>query len=291
MVKWAFMTDPDTGNVALYDEPVATGDPADPDAARNAPLNDPEGNLAFLYWHSLLDNMEVLFDTTVTVHHAATAAGSTAADNGANQSVAFDVDAATTDWDVFTHSAGYEPVVFAAVGADILVPGYPIQVPVSADGAARYMTVHTSSTKVFLREFRTRGLAGLTALSQDYRLIGFRPQRAAEGNDPPRLLDFDPDTGLFSMGDGRFRNDRRYLQVVPGGSPLGLPYGRTLDLKNGGFRLAKSNGTTVDPLPNTIKQGIWAPGGTFSTDTLTYGAPMYYDGTWSPSEILEVQAP
>lgn len=292
MVKWALMTDPDTGNVGLYDEPVASGAYDDPDSARNAPLNDPEVNLAYVYWHILFDNMEVLFDTTATVSHAATAAGTTGSDSGAAQSAAYDVDATTVDHELYTHGAGYEPIVFAAVGDNILVPGYPVQVPVASNGAARYVTLYVTTTKVFLREYRTRGASGLSSLSQDYRLLGFREQRSADGNDPPRLIDFDPDTGLVTLGDGRWRNDRRYLQVVSGGSPLGLPFGRTLELKNGAFRLALSDGSTFDPLPSTtIKQGVYASGGDFASDTLVYGNPIFYDGSWSPTEILEVQAP
>jgi hypothetical protein len=219
MARWAFMVDPVTQNIGLYDEPVASGDPTDPNSARNAPLNDPEGQLASLYWHILLDNMEVLFDTSVTVSHAATSAGGSTSDSGAQQSAAFDVDDTTADHDVYTHSAGYEPFVLAAIGDNILVPGYPVQVPVSANGAARYVTVYVTSTKVFLREYRTRGASGLSALSQSYRLLGFRRQRSAEGNDPPRLADFDPD------------------------------------------------------------------------DPVGYGSPYFYGGSWTPGEILEVQAP
>lgn len=291
MVKWAFMTDPDTGNIALYDEPVATGDPADPAAPRNAPLNDPEGNLASVYWHILLDNMEVLFDTSVEVEHAATAAGTTTSTSGAQQSGAFDIDETMTDHEVYTHDAGYEPFVLAAVGNNVLVPGYPVQVPGSFNGAGRYVTVHCSSTKVYLREYRTRGASGLAALTQSYRLLGFRRQRSAEGNDPPQLIDFDPDTGILKLGDGRWANNRRYLQVVPGGSPLALPFGRTLDLKNGAFRLALSDGSTVDPMANNIRTGIVATGGQFASDSIVYGDPNTYDGDWEPGEILQVQAP
>lgn len=293
MAKWAFMTDPDTGNIGLYDEPapaVTDADYEDPNSAPNAPLNDPEGNLAHLYWHILLDNMEVAFDQVVTVNHSAIAAGTSAAGQ-VGQSAAFDYDATTVDHDAYTHGLGYEPFVLVAIGNDLLTPGYPVQIPVSTNGAARYVTPYVTASKVFLHEFRSRGLAGLDAVSIDYRLLGFRQQRAAEGNDPPQLIDFDPATGLLKLGDGRWASDRRYLQVVPGGTPFGLAYGRTLDLDNGAFRLARADGTTYDPIPNTVKTGVYASGGSFATDTLVYGNPITYGGAWSPAEILDVQAP
>lgn len=289
-MAWVFMTDPDTQNIGLYDEPTSTGDFDDPDSARNAPLNDPENHLAQLYWHILLDNMEVAFDEVVTVSHGSFTAG-TAGAGETPQNAAFDYDTTMVDHDVYTHSLGYEPFVLVAIDDKMLAPGYPVQVPVSTNGSARYVTPYVTSTKVFLHEFRSRGAAGLSGIDIDYRLLIFKQQPDTEGNSPPRLIDFDEGTGILKMGDGRWSSDRRYLQVVPGGTPFGLTYGRTLDLKNGAFRLARADGTTYDPIPNTVKQGIWASGGEFETDTLVYGNAMNYDGTWTPDEIIEVQAP
>ena len=64
---FVFMMDPNTGNIGLYDEPVSTGDFDNPNSARNAPLNNPEDNLAYVYWHIQFNNMEVAVDQSVTV--------------------------------------------------------------------------------------------------------------------------------------------------------------------------------------------------------------------------------
>jgi hypothetical protein len=287
------MTDPATGNTGLYDEPVPAANDAeyeDPNSPPNAPLNDPENYLAYVYWHILLDNMEVAFDEIVSITHGAFSAGSSI--SGGSQSAAFDYDATTVDHEAFTHDMGVEPFVLVAIGNNMLSPGYPVQLPGTTNGSARYVTPYVTATKVFLHEYRSRGLAGLGATTIDYRLLGFRPQRPAEGNVPPRLRDFDPATGLLTLGDGRWRNDRRYLQVVPGGTPFGLIGGRSLDLKRGAFRLARADGTTYDPIPpGTVKTGVVASGGEFASDTLVYGSAIEYDGDWTPEEIIQVQAP
>ncbi|MDF2984220.1 MAG: hypothetical protein K0Q69_3992, partial [Devosia sp.] len=56
MAKWAFMIDPITNNIGLYDEPVpaaTVSDYANPNSAANAPLNNPEAYLPYVYWHIL----------------------------------------------------------------------------------------------------------------------------------------------------------------------------------------------------------------------------------------------
>ncbi len=286
---WAFMTDPATGNVGLYDEPVGTGDPADPDSARNAPLNNPAANLAHLYWHILLDTMEVVSDTVVSINHSAidAAAGSLAGDNVVASD--FDANGNLLDWDIGTHGLGYEPLVLIAVGQAMITPGYLVQVPGSVNGSARYVSPYVTVNKVFLREFQSRGATGLAGVAIDYRVLVFKRQPAADGTG--QLIDWNPTTGELRLGEGRFSNKRRYLQVVPGGTPFGLVYGRTIDLKNGAYRLARADGSTYDPVPATTKTGVWFGSGQFATDTLTYGNSMAYDGAWTPGEILEVQAP
>lgn len=288
-MAWAFMVDPATGNVGLYDEPVGTGDPADPDSARNAPLNNPGANLAHLYWHILLDSMEVVSDTVVSINHATidAAAGSLAGDNVVASD--FDANGNLLDWDMGTHGLGYEPLVLIAIGQNMITPGYPVQVPGSVNGSARYVSPYVTTNKVFIREFQSRGASALAGLSIDYRVLVFKRQPVADGTG--QLIDWNPATGELRLGEGRFSNKRRYLQVVPGGTPFGLVYGRTIDLQNGACRLARADGSTYDPVPTTTKTGVWFGSGQFASDTLTYGASMAYDGTWAPGEILEVQAP
>ena len=286
MAKWVFMTDPATGNIGLYDEPVATGDFDDPNSSRNDPLNDPEGNLASVYWHILMDNLEVAFDDVVSVSHGAIGSGTDDLGSGAATNSVYDIDATTVDHDVLTHGLGYEPLAFAAIGDDILTPGYPVQYPGTTNGSARYVCLYVTSTKVFLREFRSRGSAGLAAINLDYRIIVFKrpPARDASG------ILIDNSDGVM-LGEGRFHASRRYLQVVPGGSPLGLALGRTMDGNNGAPRFVSADGTIFDPVPTSVKMGIVATGGEFASDSIVYGDPMTYQGTFAGDGAVLVQVP
>lgn len=283
------MIDPDTGNIALYDEPVDSGDPADPDSARNAPLNDPTGNLAHLYWHILLDNMEVFSDDVVSVSHSTIAAASGGLGGETGVQSDFDTNGSFVDHDVKTHSLGYEPLVLVAVGNNLIPPGYPAQVPGTTNGSARYVTPYVTTTKVFLHEFQSRGASTLASETIDYRILVFKQQPAADASGI--LIDWDEGDGVLTMGEGRFDSSRRYLQAVSGGTPFGLVTGRTIDCKNGAYRVARADETTFDPIPSTTKQGIYASGGEFASDTLVYGSAMNYDGAFTPSEIIDVQAP
>jgi hypothetical protein len=89
------------------------------------------------------------------------------------------------------------------------------------------------------------------------------------------------------MAFERFDSSRRYLQVVPGGSPLGLSLGRTIDLNNGAPRAVRPDGTTFDPVPATLTtriQGNYQP-------APAYGASLAYGGSYAGPETVQVQAP
>ena len=170
----------------------------------------------------------------------------------------------------------------------MLAPGYPVQVPGTTNGSVRYVSVYVTTTKVFLREFRSRGAAGSPAITLDYRVVVFGKQPTPSGN---KLMDFVASTGILKMAKGRFDSSKRYLQVVPGGSPLGFTVGRTMDAKNGSPRFVAPDGTVFDPVPSTVKMGIVAAGGSFASDTVTYGAPMNYTGSFVGGAAVQVQAP
>lgn len=299
MAKWVFMTDPDTNNVGLFDEPtpaVSEADYADPNSACNAPLNDPEAYLAHVYWHILFDNMEVLSDTVVTVTHATIPAGGTSSggtgggdypDGGIALGSGFDYAYAPVDHLLLAHGAGTVPIVLVAIGEQIISPGHIVQI--SADGVARYVSVWVDGTNVQLHEYASRGTASQAGLSVDYRVLVFRPQRAAEGNVPPILRDFDPVTGIVTMGDGRWSSEYRYLQVVPGGTPFLLAMGRTLDLNNGAPRYVAADGSIFDPVPASMVLTMRIGGGVISGSNS--GTPGNYGGSWTGDEVIEVQAP
>jgi hypothetical protein len=279
--RWAFMTDEVTGNIGLYDEPAA-GDPTDPNSAANAPLNNPAANLQYLYWHIQLDNMEVLSDAVVSITHGAVAVAGVPPSAGVGVTGQYDYAYTPVDTVLVTHSLGYLPMAYVAIGNNLVTPGYIVQM--NASGAARYVSVFVTTTQVLLREWAQRGTVALSALSQDYRVMVIREQPAADGS--KRLIDWDQVNAILRMGEGRFDSSRRYLQVVPGGTPFGLALGRTLDLANGAPRFVAPSGTIYDPVPASTVMKYVLPG--FAT---SFGASMAYNGSFTGDPVLQVQAP
>lgn len=289
----AYMIDPTTGNVALYREPVDSGAYDDPNSARNAPLNDPENNLKHILWHIQLDNMEVFQQQDVTINHPDIAAGTSNIEGGttgegASLSGGYDYSYTPVDHELLTHGLGYEPIVYVADGTKIISPGYIIQRAGPGGTATRYISLYVDTNKVYLREHGARGGAILPGISKTYTVLVIRRQRAAEGNTPPILQDFNETTGLLKLGDGRFSSDRRYLQVVPGGTPFGLVLGKSMDFNNGAPRFIDADGNIVDPVPAEFTVRIYVGTSTYGADLST---PGNYNGSFTGSETIRIQAP
>lgn len=278
------MADPLTGRCALYDEPSQTGEPDDPNAPRNAPLNDPGNNLEYLYFHSDLDNMEVVQQASPSINHQPVPQG--AMPPGA--SIDFGWNTQTDDHLLLTHNLGYVPsamvIVTTLPGDDVMLwPGMPVQT--QGDGGARYATVYCTETEVRLFESASTGSTNLSGANIGYEVLVFRDQPQAEGE---LLIDFDPGTGRVRMGLGKFDSSLRYLQVVPGGSPFFIPVaGRTIDLQNGAPRMWRSDGSYWDPVPFNLRAALGKAYGW----PLTYGAGMHYQGGYPGPTPLGVQAP
>lgn len=275
------------GVVAIFDEAPGGGEPTQLGALRNRPAADPENWLPNLYFHSSMDMMEVASDDLVTINHGgidAATGGTTEIPINSN----FDVDGTTVDWELKPHGLPYEPLVMVTLDDDVLAPGYPVQIPGTTNGSVRYASAFVTSTRVMLREFRSRGAAGLAAASRTYRVVVFRRAPAPSGN---KLIDFVASTGILNMARGRFDSTKRYLQVVPGGSPIGFTVGRTMDAQNGAPRFVAPDATVFDPVPNTVKTAIIASGGEFASDTTVYGAAMNYTGSFAGGLAVQVQAP
>lgn len=269
------MADPISGTVALFDEAPGGGDATDPHSQRNRPLLDPATWLANVYLHSDLDNIEVLSETTVTVNHTAGTTGS-GSSSGGGDVVVWNRNAA--DWLLVTHGLGYIPIVLVSQGGKTLWPGMPVQT--NNIGGGRYAVPYVSTTEVRLSEWLSSAGSPLAAISINYKITIIRQPRAASGN---RLFDFDPTSGVLKLGFDKFSSDRRYLQVVPGGSPLGVFAGRTADLNNGAPRFRLADGTSYDTVPATMKARIDAHS--------SFGPAMAYNGTFAGSPIFQVQAP
>ena len=274
---------PDAGVVALFDEPNQTGAVHDIDAPRNAPAKSPGDHLDKLYFHVALDMLEVASSASVNVSHAEIAAGSAASGAGGGTTIdggaVLQYGGVTDDHLLYEHDLGYLPFVLVSQGDNILWPGLPVQT--ASGGRARYVTPYVTTTQVRLWETASRTSAALSATTLSYDLLVFRQPPPATGD---QLINFDPESGLFRKGLDRFRTDRRYLQVAPGGSPLFLSQGRTIDLSNGAPRAVRGDGTTFEPV--AIGSGFRLnPGTTVAGDLITYDGDFVGDGA------VEVQAP
>lgn len=282
MTEIAFRAFPQ-GAVAIFETmPNDGSDVTLLSAPCNEPAAIPESHLDKIRFHSEFDYLSVALDQSVTINHTSIAAASNT--TGVEVNSNYDVDGTTVDWELATHNLGYDPLVKVAVGSVILDPGHVIQMPGSATGAARHASVWVDSTKVYLREFRTRGSSSLGGTSITYRVLVFADQPDASGT---KLMDQNPTTGRFAMGFDRFASDRRYVQVVPGGSPFAMCFGRTIDAKNGAPRSVAADGTVYEPVTSAIKQGIKAS----SEASVTYGPAMNYTGTFTGSTAVQIQAP
>lgn len=280
-----FMTDPATGRCALYDEAPGGGDVANPNSMRNRPLNNPTAWLSLIYFHSDFNYMEVSSGPTpVTVNHSAVSP--IAPPIGATIDFGWNT-AASTDRLLFSHGLGYTPTVMCTLGTNMLWPGMPVQS--TGDGGVRFVTVYANSTQVRMKEFGTTGPTALPAVSLTYSLLVFANPPSPTGN---VLFDFDPATGITEMGRRKFKSDRRYLQVVPGGSPFTISYGgRTIDLANGAPRAIRADGTAFNPIPSSLGSALARIDLNGTNYGYVYGSGMNYTGSYVSPGNIQVQAP
>ena len=280
MPNYVLMTDPATGHVAPFSEPTATGAYTDPASPRNAPLRQPEQYLGHVHFHTALDQMAVAFyQPNIQITHAKVPGRSPAEIDGvANVSVTPGVD--RVDKLLLKHNLGYVPHFLAAVGNVILTPGYPVQV-LTGGGRARFVSAYATDTEIRLSEVSMANDTDMPAVTVTYRVMVFSAPPAASGK---IVLAFNPTTGLVTMGFGRFRSDRAYLQVLPQGTgtPFALPNGPTIDVKNGAPVFAKSDGTVVKPMPD-LKYSM--------VEGRPFGNAMQYNGSFAPPPTIPVQAP
>ena len=278
------MADLTTGKVGFFVENGTSGDPLDPAAPRNKPLVDPFNWLPSLLFHVDCDHLEVALAGTTTITHSAVTG--IAADP--KLASAYGTNAGGDDNLIVNHGLPYVPICIVAAGSNILWPGMPVQTGVN--GAGRYATPYVDSTSLRIATKATIGDTTLASASITYSYLIFKAPPAASGN---IAFERDPVTGIVQMGFGKFSSDRRYLQVVAGGSPLGLSVGRTIDLNNGAPKGWNPDGTTFAPVPAALK--TYLPYLTYGGADLggeTSGASMAWAGSYAgPASSLQVQAP
>lgn len=277
-----FRAFPDQGVVALFDEPNTTGAMDDFFAARNAPARNPEAYMERVYFHSVCDPMEVLVATTASISHSSIA-GISAPGGEATSSAIYAWAGAVDDkllLDLTSYGLTEEPFALVALNDRILTPGIPIQT--DTGGRVRYGTLYATTTALRIAETATKTTSSLGAVTNNYQIIVFK-KPAGDINDV--LMGFDPGDGVFQMGFGRFRTDRKYLQVTPGGSPLVLNRGRSIDLANGAPRFVLADGTAYEPVTSGA---TWVLAGGSSSTPATN---LKYNGSFTNTDGVEVQAP
>lgn len=293
MTITSFRGFPDYNKVALFDDAPGGGDHDDINSPRNRPALNPEQWLENIYFHSDLDNLEVVSDTTVAISHASTSGATTGGlsssssqgGGGSQNAASLKYRASSAEHVLVTHGLGYAPICAVVVGSNVLFPGMPVQT--QSDGRGRYCSAYATTTQIKLYEWTSVSSVALPAASVNYRVIVFRAPRSPSGD---LLFSCDPATGKITMAKGRFDSTRRYLQVVPGGSPFGVAYGKTMQLRNGAPRFVNPNGSVFEPVPAALK-GRWVCSYVGGTYTGAYGSSMAYNGTFTGPEQILVQAP
>lgn len=263
--------------VAYYWEAPGGGDVRDINSLRNRPAKDPLNWLANVKLHSWLDYFEVSHSGTTMVSHAGVGVGSVPP----GATIAFGWGVAENDHLLLTHNLGYPPFAFVAVGNNIIWPGMPVQV--DGGGGGRYASVYCTSTQIRLFEWASAGGTSLAATNLSYQVLVFKQPPGPVGN---VLYQNNPTTGAVTMARGKIDTSRRYLSVVPGGTPFGFPRGRTIDLANGAPRAVLADGTIYDPVPAGLVLGLYRDGW-----PQVYGASLAYNGSFTGSGAIMVQAP
>ncbi|UYN98351.1 MAG: hypothetical protein KIT02_10270 [Devosia sp.] len=268
---------------ALFYENGTGGAADDPYASRNAPFINPAAHLDKIKYHSDLDYMEVSHGpTNVTISHASVAAGSgPGGEVGLNGVLQFP--ATVTNHDLLTHGLGYVPDFMVIYDGDVIYPGRPVQV--LSDGRTRKVAANATSSVIRLREWAVRTSNSMAAASRTYTVIVFREPRAPSGI---VLRHWDPVTGILTLARGRFRSDRRYLQVVPGGTPFGFAKGRTIDWDNGTIRYVDPDGSVFEIVPASFAMKVRMSS---EPNDAPYGPSMAYAGSFAGSSSVLVKVP
>lgn len=273
---------PGLQKIALFDENGTSGAKNDPDAARNAPFKTPSAHLDKVRFHSDLDYMEVSHGPTdVTVSHAEVAAGTgPSGDVGINGVMVYST--VTTSHTLLNHNLGYVPDFFVIYDSDIIYPGRPVQV--LSDGRTRKVAVEATTSIIRLKEWAVRTGNAMAAASRTYTVVVFKRPPAPSGN---VMKWWDPATGVLHLARGKFRSDRRYLQIVAGGTPYGFSKGRMIDRSNGAVRYVDPDGSQFEPVPSDFGMYIAMP-----YDIGGFTVPsMAYDGSFAGSPSVLVKLP
>lgn len=280
----AFRRFPQEKIIALFREAGTGGDEWNIDADRNRPAKDPAQWLANILFHSGLDYMEVEAAGSATINHSSV---STTGGNAERmtRSTNFSWRRGVATHTLANHGLGYEPFALVAWGNNLLWPGMPVQ---TAGIGGRFVSPFVTTNLLRVREWSSIS-GNLSSVSRTYTYFIIRRPRSFADN---LLWGVDPDTGVVTMAGGKFQSDRRYLQIVSGGTPFGLALGRTIDLNNGAARAYRASGTYFEPVPSDLRvRYIFGVGLGVSGAPVVWGDTKNYKGDYGGPDFIEVQAP
>jgi hypothetical protein len=146
------------------------------------------------------------------------------------------------------------------------------------------VAAEATTSIIRLKEWAVRTSNAMPAVSRTYTVVVLKRPPAPSGN---VMKWWDPSTGVLHLARGKFRSDRRYLQIVAGGTPYGFSKGRMIDRSNGAVRYVDPDGSQFEPVPADFGVYIAMPGnyGAFTT-------PSYaYDGSFAGAPAVLVKLP
>lgn len=222
---------PGTGKMAIWEKPAA-GDVM-------APYDDPIENWDLVRFHSDFQYLNNAIEVSaISISHSlvagVTGTGYSAPSAGpghtgpiANGQIVI------SDKTVYTHSLGYVPWFQLRFDGRVVSPGTVVQLT-SDKHKVRFVAPYATSSIIGLRDIGISNSDDLPAQTSIYDLTIFRETAEVPG-DPLAHLRIDGDP--ITIGYGRVTSEQRPLRrAVPGDSSFFIPYGRSLDIRNGAVR-------------------------------------------------------
>jgi len=220
---------PGTGKMAIWEKPAA-GDVM-------APFDDPLTNWNLVRFHSDFQYLNNAIEVaSISVNHSSVAGvtGSgyapPSAGGGSTGPIASGQVVISTKT-IYTHSLGYAPWFQLRFDGRVVSPGTVVQ---RATNQVRFVAPYATSSIIGMLDIGISSSAALAAQTSSYDLTIFRQTTEIPG-DPLAHLRIDGDP--ITLGYGRVTSEQRPLRrAVPGDTSFFIPYGRTMDIRNGAVR-------------------------------------------------------
>lgn len=220
---------PGTGKMAIWENPAA-GDVM-------APYDDPLANWDLVRFHSDFQYLNNAIEVSgISVNHSLVAGVSgsgyapPSAGGGSTGPIASG-QVVVSNKTVYTHSLGYVPWFQLRFAGRVVSPGTVVQ---QATSQIRFVAPYATSSIIGLVDIGISSSADLAAQTSSYDLTIFRETAEIPG-DP--LAHLRVDGNPITIGYGRVTSEQRPLRrAVSGDTSFFIPYGRSMDIRNGAVR-------------------------------------------------------